>query len=384
MKLVSKKVMTGLLVGALSLSIWTPASAAVPEKNRYYTIDLAANRSLVWDVARESVDNDSAILLYKGANHDNQQFAFFPLDDGKYAIVNKHSGKPVTIASSAWVGNGLLRGTELLRQQSWTGASAEQWYLRDQGNNKYEIVNQGYGKVASYARQGDAIQKVEYVDLDNTQPSDQDRVFYITNSPSGFSLPKLPATGTRPTAPDYTEGPYQQLPQTSNSVVIGASLVPSIMVNDGLTSDYTKIHNSPYYTLVKEEYWDKTYSTVIQSGVTQSFAFKTGMSSTDQQKMTDTLSMQVGADLGLKFGDQTATIKAQITRTLQTEVSTSSTQIAEDTVTTSVTGEAGKTSGHTQYQLATKYTLYRQDGTAVSNPWIVKNNKITVARKSSI
>jgi len=36
MKLLSKKVMAGLAVGAMSLSIWAPASqAAIPEKHKY-------------------------------------------------------------------------------------------------------------------------------------------------------------------------------------------------------------------------------------------------------------------------------------------------------------------------------------------------------------
>ena len=59
------------------------------------------------------------------------------------------------------------------------------------------------------------------------------------------------------------------------------------MVKDSQASDYTKIHNSPYYTLVKEEYWDKTFSAVIPAGLTRNYTFKTGMTSVDQQKMTD-------------------------------------------------------------------------------------------------
>ena len=53
----------------------------------------------------------------------------------------------------------------------------------------------------------------------------------------------------------------------------------------------------------------------------------------------------------------------------------------EKTITSTVTSEPGKTTGLTEYQLATKYTLKRADGSVVSDPWVVKNNKITVARK---
>ncbi|PFS00110.1 toxin [Bacillus cereus] len=402
MKSISKKVMAGLLVGATSLSIWAPTSdAASLEKNRYYSVHSKKDFNLTWDVYGSKDYDNAGILLYKSNGQDNQQFVFFPLDGGSYAIVNKNSGKPVGIGDPIAIDDGVRRMTlfdnEGLLQKGWTGASAEQWYLRDQGNNNYEFVNQGYGKVASYAWTGTLAQNWTYVDLDDANPSDNDRVFTISKSglPGGiqipgfnfdhgtFSLQQLPATGTRPDAPNYTGGIDQQLPQTSNSVVVGASLVPCIMVKDNQASDYTKIHNSPYYTLVKEEYWDKTFSAVIPAGLTRNYSFKTGMTSVDQQKMTDTLSMKIGADLGLKFGQQSASIKTEVSRTLQTEISTTNTEATEETVTSTVSSEAGKTTGFTEYQLATKYTLKRADGSIVSDPWVVKNNKITIARKNA-
>ncbi|MGM2864566.1 RICIN domain-containing protein [Bacillus cereus group sp. Bce021] len=377
MKFLSKKAMTGLLVGATSLSIWAPASQAAPADNQYYSINLKANTNLVWDVNGNTTE-DAQILLYDGSRSDNEQFVFFQLDGGAYAIVNKNSGKPVR-AGSAFNSN-------ILSQQNWTGNSAEKWYLRDQGSNNYEIVNQGNGRVASYGSNGISGPAWQgWVDLDDSNPSDSDRVFYIGNSYGTVQKPTLPAKGTRPDAPDYNStGPIdQQLPQTSEAVVVGASLLPCIMVNDNQASAYTKIHNSPYYTLVKEEYWDKTFSAVIPAGLTRNYSFKTGMTSTDQQKMTDTLSMKIGADLGFKFGDTSASLKSEISRTLQTEISTTNSEATEETITSTVTSEPGKTTGFTEYQLATKYTLKRADGSIVSDPWVVKNNKITIARKNA-
>ncbi|SDE18889.1 Insecticidal Crystal Toxin, P42 [Bacillus wiedmannii] len=399
MKSISKKVMAGLLVGATSLSIWAPSSeAASPENNRYYTIQLNANQKKVWNVSNASNDNDRAILLWQGGSADNERFAFFQLDGGAYAIVNKNSGKTVSFGERAWFGTATANrvgSNESLLQQSWTGDAKQKWNLRDQGSNNYEIVNQANGKVASYQWEGSLVDNVEYVKLDNSNPSDSDKVFSLFNGTVNmfgmnitmfndtFSLPNLPTTGTRPDAPNYTGGIDQQLPQTSNSVVVGASLIPCIMVKDNQASDYTKIHNSPYYTLVKEEYWDKTFSAVIPAGLTRNYTFKTGVTSVDQQKMTDTLSMKIGADFGLKFGDASASIKSEVSRTIQTEISTTNTEASEETITSAVTSEPGKTTGFTEYQLATKYTLKRADGSIVSDPWVVKNNKITIARKNA-
>ncbi|WP_336992631.1 RICIN domain-containing protein [Bacillus toyonensis] len=400
MKSISKKVMAGLLVGATSLSIWAPSSeAAAPEKNRYYSLHLAADPGKVWDVYKGWGSNDAGILLYKTNGGDNQEFVFFQLDGGAYAIVNKNSGKPVAIGNPIIDDDGVRQfrafNNEGLLQKDWTGAATEKWYLRDKGNDIFEIVNQGYGKVATHAWQGTLAQNWTYTDLDNSDPSDPYRLFKISKSPfpfetpgfnfdhGTFSLPQLPATGTRPGAPNYSGGIDQQLPQTSDSVVVGASLIPCIMVKDNQANDYTKIHNSPYYTLVKEEYWDKTFSAVIPAGLTRQYTFKTGMTSVDQQKMTDTLSMKIGADFGLKFGDASASLKSEISRTIQTEISTTNTEASEETITSTVTSEPGKTTGFTEYQLATKYTLKRADGSIVSDPWVVKNNKITIARKNA-
>ncbi|MEH7706728.1 toxin [Bacillus toyonensis] len=396
MKSISKKVMAGLLVGATSLSIWAPISeAAAPENNRYYNIQLKSNQKKVWNVTRASNDNDRAILLWEGGSADNERFAFFQLDGGAYAIVNKNSGKIVTYGEGSWFADRYRLGGETLQQQSWNGEAKQKWNLRDLGSNNYEIVNQGNGKVPTYQWQGSLADNVEFLKMDNSNPSDADKVFTLFNGTVNFlgqnitvfndtfSVPNLPATGNRPDAPNYTGGVDQQLPQTSNSVVVGASLIPCIMVNDNQASDYTKIHNSPYYTLVKEEYWDKTFSAVIPAGLTRNYSFKTGMTSVDQQKMTDTLSMKIGADFGLKFGNATASIKSEISRTLQTEISTTNTEASEETVTSTVISEPGKTTGYTEYQLATKYTLKRADGSIVSDPWVVKNNKITIARKNA-
>ncbi|MGG0233714.1 RICIN domain-containing protein [Bacillus tropicus] len=402
MKSISKKVIAGLLVGATSLSVWAPSSeAATLEKNQYYSIHLNNNLEKVWNVSAESTGDDRAILLYNGKRGDNEQFVFFQLDDGAYAIVNKNSGKTVSVGPRAWFGtataNRVMSGESLL-QRSWTGGSAEKWNLRNQGSNKYEIVNQGNGKVASYKWEGSLVDNVEYAELAESNPSDPNKVFNISKNPFGlenfsvpglpnleyntFSMPNLPATGTRPNAPDYNQaGPIdQQLPQTSESVVVGASLIPCIMVKDNNASDYTKIHNSPYYTLVKEEYWEKVRSEIIPAGSTSKYTIRSGVSTVDQQKMTDTLSMNFGADLGLKFGQQSANLKASITKTLQTEVSKTSTDSKEETEEKTIAGVPGKNTGFTAYQLVTKYTLKRTDGSVVSDSWSVRDKNQTLLR----
>ncbi|EJS62822.1 RICIN domain-containing protein [Bacillus cereus] len=398
MKSLSKKVVAGLLVGATSLSIWAPASeAATLKNNKYYTINSKVDTKLAWAPYSSSFDSVMEVLPVN--NQDEQKYLFFQLDGGSYAIVNKSSGKVSSYDPNIAI--------TTLSSTSWKGSPSQQWHLRDQGNGYYEIMNQGNGKVATTRLKSSWGSPNLNIDLDNSNPSDPEKLFLIEDidvnavfgsitgiplpggvhlvDPNAFSVQNLPNIGTRPNAPDYdyNGGVDQQLPQTSNSVVVGASLIPCIMVQDNSADDYTKIHNSPYYTLVKEEYWDKTFSAVVPAGLTRNYSFKTGMTSVDQQKMTDTLSMKIGADFGLKFGDLTAGLKTEISRTIQTEISTTNTELSEEQITSNIVSEAGKTTGFTEYQLATKYTLKRADGSIVSDPWVVKNNKITIARKNA-
>ncbi|MEN6662124.1 Uncharacterized protein BCRIVMBC845_06493 [Bacillus cereus] len=372
----------------MSLSIWAPSSqAAAPANNEYHSIHLAANANIVWDVYKQWESDNAGIRLFNNGIQDNEQFVFFPLDGGAYAIVNKKSGKPVGIGSAyMWtdgVRDAFILNDQTLKQTNWTGSPNEQWYLRDKGNNNYEIVNQGTGKVASHSWNGyHGLFSAEYVDLDESNPSDNHRLFHIPGARSTFSLPELPAVGTRPNAPEYnTSGAIdQQLPQTSNSVVVGASLIPSIMVKDNGASDYTKIHNSPYYVLVKEEYWEKVRSEIIPAGATSKYTVKSGVSEIDQKKMSDTLAMSFGSDLGLKFGESSLSIKSSVSRTIQTEVTKTSTNATEETEEKSIPSIPGKNTGFTAYQLVTKYTVKRTDGSVVTDPSIVRDSKQTIAR----
>ncbi|CAH2465051.1 Uncharacterized protein BWGO95_03281 [Bacillus mycoides] len=278
---------------------------------------------------------------------------------------------------------------QALRQTKWTGSPNEQWYLRDKGNNNYEIVNQGTGKVASWAGTSVPGGYLDYVDLDESNPSDNDRLFHIPAARGTFSLPTLPTVGERPQAPDYSSIPPidpidKQLPQTSESVVVGAALIPSIMVKDNNASDKTKIHNSPYYTLVKEEYWEKAYSDIIPAGGSRQYTLKKGVSKTDQEKMTETVGMSFGVDLGLKFGDSSLALKSSISKTLQTEISTTTTDSKEETTVKNTPSKDGKNTGLTVYQLVTKYTLKRTDGSAVSTPWIVKDPEQALPRTHAV
>lgn len=96
--------------------------------------------------------------------------------------------------------------------------------------------------------------------------------------------------------------------------------------------------------------------------------------------MSDTLAMSFGSDLGLKFGESSLSIKSSVSRTIQTEVTKTSTNATEETEEKSIPSIPGKNTGFTAYQLVTKYTVKRTDGSVVTDPSIVRDSKQTIAR----
>ncbi|PEQ68072.1 RICIN domain-containing protein [Bacillus cereus] len=328
----------------------------IPDIN--YVLNLKANSYLRWDVAYESLDENAQIILYGQSTKANQRFIFMSLDNQLYAIVSANSGKVVYT-------NG-----DKFYQASWNGDDSQKWSLTNTSANYFEIKSQKYGKVASYGSGGG-----EYVDLDYPNAGDNDRLFQlIFDQPANsLSKPSLPVPQNRPSVPTYTSGPYETMPDRSESRVVGASHIPYFMVNDGSRSDNIKLNSSPYYKLLKEVYWEKVFSTVVAPNQQQQYSYTTGVSSEDQKTMSDTLQMTFGLDLGLNFQKATAALSASITRTLNTTISSTNSNSTSTSISSVVSGTAGYVTGYTIYQLVSKYTLYRADGTSVSNPVITRS-----------
>lgn len=384
MRGISKKISLVLSVILICLPILAPISMA--EDLPVYLIKLGNRESMVWDINSGSKEDGALAILYPVKYSSNQKFCFYPLDNGKFAIVSNKSGKVMGIKSGR-IHNGdgsRVDVVEGIVQNTWTGADDQLWYTRDAGSDRIEIINQGYSKAASYAYKSGFGGYIEYVDLDQPKSTDLNRVFKLEKT-GKRSIPYLPMKSSRPSAPNYHLSPYENLPEESEHVVVGSALVPFFMVKDGSASDYTKNLNSPYYVMKKEEYWEKVFSTVVVPGSTPTFEYKVGMSTEDKNEMKNTVSFTVGADAGLKFDKGSVALKGEFTKTLETVISTSSSEMEQITVSDTLNrnGSVTTDTGFTKYILVTKYTLYRRDGSAVSNPWIVKNNRVSIIRTKS-
>ncbi|AXY11317.1 hypothetical protein CUC43_32395 (plasmid) [Bacillus thuringiensis LM1212] len=336
------------------------------EKGRPYKIALRANRNVVWDVYENRLESSWPIAIHRRHNGLNQEFYFFALDGGKYAIVARSSGLSVDAYSSLGV----------VYQNRSNGGNRQQWYLQDAPDSSVEIVSQDWGQVASFGSYGGT---GDLVDLDYINPSDPDRTWYLEPINYQAPLPQLVPTKPLGGPPQYSAGPYEVLPDQTEAVTVSNAILPCILVNDGSVPPNVKIQQSPYYLMTKQQFWQKIAFGTVAPNSKRIFSYKTGATAIDQKSMSDTLSITVGGDFGLQFKGASASAKFEISRQIQTVISSTNESMTEYGDSIEYDNSAGTTlKGVSLYQLVTRYAAYRTNGTSVSDPWTFLDNKSTV------
>ena len=79
-------------------------------------------------------------------DRDNDEWELRGIDSGYYRIINRHSGKDLTVAGASTANAGDVV------QSTYGGATAnDEWQPIDLGNGYYRIVNRHSGKVLNVA-----------------------------------------------------------------------------------------------------------------------------------------------------------------------------------------------------------------------------------------
>ncbi|WP_176512396.1 RICIN domain-containing protein [Bacillus cereus] len=340
------------------------------EKGIAYNIALGTDPSLVFDILGNSTEFGSIVGLYaKGQNSINQQFFFFELDGGRMAIVPRNSGRPLE------PGFGATPDT-LIVQGEWTGLSSQQWGLQDKTASSVHIFNQSNGLVVSYGRND----QDQFPELNTPNPSGPapERAWYLEPAYQAI-LPNFVPTTSIYSPPQYSSGIYEVLPDQSEVATVSNALIPCILVNDGALSPETKVQQSPYYLLIKQQFWQKAAFGTVSPNSIREFSFKAGTTFEDQKSMSDTINMTVGGDFGLQFNEVSTNAKFGISQQIQTAVSTTNEELSELTETLSYNNIQKDTLvGVSIYQLVTRYVLYRANGSLVAQPWKFIDNASAV------
>ena len=129
----------------------------------YYTFALNAAPENVIEVSGASTANKANIRIAANTGGRGQVFYVKSLGSGLYSIVNRHSGKAVTAASTT-----IANGTNIY-QYDYSGSSAQKWYIKkDKSTGKYVISNSKASHIV-LATQGSAksaganVQNIKFV-----------------------------------------------------------------------------------------------------------------------------------------------------------------------------------------------------------------------------
>nr|WLN44375.1 Tpp insecticidal protein [Bacillus thuringiensis] len=321
------------------------------------------------DIVRGSTADRAMAVQHSGNNSENQKFLIFTLDNGYSVIAAKHSGKVLDIMEGQPPLNLLI-----------------QYYFQNSENQKFLISNDGAIAIKSSGHVWD----VHNGSTSNDTPiipfryqGSQNQKFSLVRN--GSVAITQPAKGTLPSAPDFkTNNLNEILPDNTEPVITHATYLPYFMVKDPYYNEQQKMQNTPYYILVRRQYWEKISQRVVGAGEKYEYSQTTGVSRTDQTSMTETTEISIGADLGFMFKGISVGLSTSITKTLSVTKSTSTTESTSKTETVTDSNPFMHTIARAKYMLINEYYVTRANGQIISSGdaayWKVPNPSETVTR----
>ncbi|XLP22169.1 RICIN domain-containing protein [Bacillus toyonensis] len=326
----------------------------------YYKI-VNMNSGLVADVKAKSTSNSALLEQLAWQNETFQQWLVFQLDGELYAFTNRNSGLIMDVKSKS------TSNSADLEQLDWYGETFQQWMISETDTEGYyKITNQNSGLVMDV--KGKSTSNSALLEqLDWYNESFQKWAFEPLDS---ITLPSV-ETQPLPNVPQYTSADENTLPDQTDPVITNYTLMPCIMVTDNNWSASNKITNTPYYMLIKTQYWKKIDSHTFAPNTKYTSTTEYGMNQTDQESMTETTSISVTADAGFSFGKMSSSISTTVTNELQVSKSTTTELMTDVTTTEEISNPYTYEIKWTKYALVTQYDLKRADGTSVTASWTV-------------
>ncbi|HHT7008695.1 TPA: RICIN domain-containing protein [Bacillus cereus] len=308
---------------------------------------------------------------------ENQKFMLVQLDGGYYVIANKKSGT----VSDALVYNGdyfkyspfrymLDHHDETVFNIGWTTAHNQQWNIKGIGDDKYKIINRANSKVLTVDEHSKETGADVIAYNDENALSQQWRL----KKDEKINMPLVPKKEQLGDIPHYT-GYSDNLPDSTKPVVVGSTMVPYFAVNDTWSAK-DKIDKTPYYNLIKKQYWQKIQSHVFAPHRELTMTSKYGISKSSVETMRNKLGITTTITGSFEYGKKdvwqgAGSISVQIAKELETTVSHTTNESTEKTVTNVFKNPSNGRLAWSKYALVTEYSLERADGTLVSEPWKV-------------
>ncbi|MBK5429721.1 RICIN domain-containing protein [Bacillus mycoides] len=313
------------------------------------------------DVDSNATDNGAWLDQYEWQNYNSQKWIIYPLDGGYYVLINRASGRMMDVVNNS-KDNGAM-----LNQYEWQNSDSQQWNTEEKEEGYIAFQNKNSGKYAD-------------VDYNATDDGDHLNQYEWQNSDSQKWMPTevekfttLPSVETQdlPPVPQYTSID-DLLPDTTDSVVTAYTLAPFFAVNDPQYNSETignQVNENPYYPYIKKQYWKLVKSLTLTPGETQEYDLTYGITTTDQQTASLTVSNTIGADAGLQFKDKSLGLSTQYTSELNITISQTNEEMAQAKNTYTINNPYDHEIAWSKYILVTEYHVERTNGTTINTPW---------------
>jgi len=131
----------GLAVAAIALACLAPGVGADEVEAGWYRITCKLSEKVV-EVQSWSKDDGGNVAQYGYHGGDNQLWRFDPVGNGRYAIINRHSGLCLEVAGWSSAGD-VVAGDEgaNVRQWEYVDGDNQQWSIEAMGDGYVKIVN---------------------------------------------------------------------------------------------------------------------------------------------------------------------------------------------------------------------------------------------------
>ncbi|MEN3132920.1 hypothetical protein [Bacillus albus] len=298
---------------------------------------------------------------------DNESFYFLPyeLDNGRIIMASKKNGEVICrihVGISDQLGlrpHSAKENPIMIRKQKRTFGDVtvhELYYNNDDDSE-------------SYVDTTNALSQSLIIGSSASIPDKRMFKFYERDD-QAIRIPSLPPISELGPVPEVT-GFNDPLPQNKDAkrAVVGSAYIPSILVNDDLSSG-DRIKKNPYYTLEYRQYWHLLWSDLFTKGSNKLKTEVTGALDGAQENMKEVVGMSIGADLGLKFTETSDPFKKQIVSGLNSKQSHAA-ELGQTTTITNVENPEDVTVRYAKFARAHEFVLKDSDGKVTEGPWVV-------------
>jgi hypothetical protein len=305
-------------------------------------------------------------LVISSSSEEYEPWVLFPLDDGWYAIVAEKDGKAMSISENK---NGAVVGVT-----DWSNDKKQHWVILEEGSSQDGVVcsleDRFSGKRLGSKNVAETPQYVRIADKGLSGYFQQ----WVAKVVASLKLPSFPKTQETPKAPEFSS--YgQTLPDNTDPVVTAYTLIPCIMVQDNWDAKQ-KIKETPYYLLVKKEYWRKEFQFDVSKGGEKQGTERWGMRETERDEMEWKVGIEVKADAGFNVKGFSASRAIAITGELRVNRSTEREKITEKSE-TNVYKAIDTNTSFAKYSRVCRFCLQRTNGTQIGESWEVVKHKDT-------